>query len=90
MALLVSPELVAHSIDAVRASRIPTVGFVVVNLIDATPACGRLLPVDPLRTGRSAEFDSANLADGRQLVMMSRSGPSRTSVSGKATASVEL
>jgi len=36
---------------------------------------GRLLPVDPLRTCRFAlitEFDSANLADARQLIIMTR------------------
>jgi Integrase core domain len=31
---------------------------------------GRLLPVDPLRTGHSAGIDSVNLGDGPQLALM--------------------
>jgi hypothetical protein len=35
---------------------------------------GRLRPVDPLRTDHCAGFDTANLADGPQLVMMTLTG----------------
>jgi hypothetical protein len=39
------------------------------NLTLSLTAVGRLLPVDPLRAGRSMGFGSGNLADGAQLTM---------------------